>query len=482
MDISRDASIELGIGEEEIGARLRGWASAQGFEVARSGPPAWRFRRGSRLAAAFRFDLRKVPTEVAVRAEGAGPLTVSCSIRVKSALQLETKRDREAVERQLEALLAALRGEPAAAAAAGGRRFRLWPVLAVAVVVAALAVWVAENYERAPSSQPTSAEAKFRLFDRAKRATVLVYGEEDGPVKAWKGSAVVIAEFATCFLAVTNAHVLRGASETSGALEYGKTRLHVVGRKRDGSETLPVRVSHVLSEGFLKKGLDLGLMVLDGPPDLRACRIAGQVASDGDWVFAVGHPGREKWFPAEGVLRDRSTHEGASALVHTALISGGSSGGGLFNHRCELVGINTWSGLSRRLTRSDEPVGIAIDIKELADACSVHYLEVSATTEWQRSGIRLEPGEMISVAAVGTWQLGRFAGRCGAAGMSGRARHSYAGEYPHGCLLVKDRGDYIRIPGLAYARSDGGEIRFRINDRDLGNNAGKLGVVLVRWK
>lgn len=479
MDIERNATVKLE-GDPDA-QRLRDWAAEHRFTILRHGPPVWELRRGNRLLAGFSFDIKTVPTTIVV--DTSGP-EASCSLRARSLAHLASKADRAALEYEFGSLTARLRGEPAPPAPpprSPMAKILLFGVAALSVIVLVV-VLVADRWQPAPVDQPASSNAKLALFERARRATVLVYGEETGNAQAWKGSAVIVAKHPRCYVALTNAHVLKSASEASLSLQYGTTKLFVIGRTAERGETSPIRVSHAISTGFTRRGIDLGLLILPGELPLEVCQPAAKGPEDGQWVFAVGHPQQERWFAAEGVAQSVTTHAGATAIPHTALISGGSSGGGLFDSHGRLLGINTWSATRSHLTRPTEPVGIAISVKELAASCDIYYREIDSCKEWQPTGIRLSRGQMISVAAIGEWRLGGWAGSCGAAGMAGHEGYSFATEYPHGCLLVKDNGPYIRIPELSYARSDGGELQFRINDKDLGNNSGVLGVVVVCWK
>ncbi len=63
------------------------------------------------------------------------------------------------------------------------------------------------------------------------------------------------------------------------------------------------------------------------------------------------------------------------------------------------VGVNTWAGVLRRVTRPNEPIGVAISVQEIIAACDIHYYEVDSSTEWQATGVRLASGTMFSVAA-----------------------------------------------------------------------------------
>ena len=176
--------------------------------------------------------------------------------------------------------------------------------------------------------------------------SIAVSGRDGKPIKA--GSGVVID---TAGHVLTNYHVVEGGVffDVSVSDAGGKVRAF-------SARPAACAPEHDLAE------LELG-----SPSGLRAARKATGEPDIGSRVYAVGSPLQLEGTLTEGVVSQFRRLGEQKLIQMTAAISSGSSGGGLFNSRGELVGITTLSisegqnlnfavslAGSRALTRCDE--------------------------------------------------------------------------------------------------------------------------------
>lgn len=164
------------------------------------------------------------------------------------------------------------------------------------------------------SQQPFNLQA---AFEKTSNSVVVVHvinlkGEEIG-----LGSGVVIAPGEV----VTNAHVARAG--TGAFLSKGSKQWTVTGI-------------------FLDPKLDLALLKTE-PIPLPPVKL-GEVSGlkPGQKLFAIGNPNGLELSLSDGILSAVRHLEGATYIQTTAPISPGSSGGGVFNTKSELVGITTF--------------------------------------------------------------------------------------------------------------------------------------------
>ena len=124
-------------------------------------------------------------------------------------------------------------------------------------------------------------------------------------------------------VAVTNYHVIEGASSA------------VI--KTASGQTYNVRGVYDYDED-----LDLAVLQIDGSGFQAATIGDSRNLSTGDTVYALGNPlGLESTF-SDGIISNPNRQaDGQTYIQITAPISSGSSGGGLFNDRGELIGITT---------------------------------------------------------------------------------------------------------------------------------------------
>ena len=175
------------------------------------------------------------------------------------------------------------------------------------------------------------------VFTKVAPSVVVVLALDEQGKTRGQGSGVVVGKYEV----VTNCHVLGTAGDVA------------VRQAADWSG----RETYRMTASLLARNdeRDLCLLFVDElpePPAAQAVRLgAAKVLSVGEEVYAVGAPAGLELSLSRGVVsRLRGAFGKRSApLVQTdAAISSGSSGGGLFNHAGELVGITTfkWRGES----------------------------------------------------------------------------------------------------------------------------------------
>lgn len=104
MDAELSRTVPLHVDEAILGEQLLLWAEVNGFRGGEVAPKNWEFRRGSHWHAVYTFDIRKIPTRVAVMAL---PLSgqVVCTLRCGSWLTVQTPGDRARLESLLDSLV-----------------------------------------------------------------------------------------------------------------------------------------------------------------------------------------------------------------------------------------------------------------------------------------------------------------------------------------------------------------------------------------
>lgn len=156
-----------------------------------------------------------------------------------------------------------------------------------------------------------------KAFELASKSVLVVHSINLRGEEVSLGSGIVIAPGEV----VTNAHVVLNG--TGAFLTKGSEKWEVKGI-------------------FLDPKLDLALLKTD-PIPLPQVKL-GMFAhvKPGQKLFAIGNPGGLELSLSDGVVSAVRDFEGTTYIQTTAPISPGSSGGGVFNTRCELVGITTF--------------------------------------------------------------------------------------------------------------------------------------------
>jgi hypothetical protein len=94
----------------ELLVRLEFWANRYGFLRTADQRDGFEYARGSQWQALYTFDVRKVPTEVHVRAVDDEYNTCFCTMTTGSWLQISAPNDQKRVSEQMDLLEACLKG------------------------------------------------------------------------------------------------------------------------------------------------------------------------------------------------------------------------------------------------------------------------------------------------------------------------------------------------------------------------------------
>lgn len=113
---------------------------------------------------------------------------------------------------------------------------------------------------------------------------------------------------------------------------------------------------------LIRIDVDRDLALLESPFKHPHVKL-GSMPKQGEDVLNVGSPYTFEFVVSEGIVGAVGWHVNAfksSYLVTTAMINAGSSGGGAFNRKGELIGVNTmsvgffgWSGISLAVSVDD---------------------------------------------------------------------------------------------------------------------------------
>lgn len=161
---------------------------------------------------------------------------------------------------------------------------------------------------------------------------------------ATSGSGFVIQHNGQLYI-VTNAHVIDGAENKSGAIRAFSI----------GGNYYPVKV--IGGDSFY----DIAVLAFEEPPgaELQAITFASAEARLTERVFAIGNPlGKYPYSITDGIVSGKNrlyqnpTTGKFGYLQHTATVSWGNSGGPLVNEKGEVVGVNSWIGTSVRNNQS----------------------------------------------------------------------------------------------------------------------------------
>jgi hypothetical protein len=111
MRLKEERTIHTGCSSRnEVEDRLLGWAERYGFAMENSVVGDFVFRRGSHWRALYTFDLRKIPTVVAIDFDSANGEEVTCRMQCGSWLQFSTPGDPKRLAEQMDLLEACLKG------------------------------------------------------------------------------------------------------------------------------------------------------------------------------------------------------------------------------------------------------------------------------------------------------------------------------------------------------------------------------------
>lgn len=180
-----------------------------------------------------------------------------------------------------------------------------------------------------------------------------------------QGSGVVVGPAGAI---VTNLHVIAGATKAAVALADGES----------------FEVESVLA---LDREHDLALLRIKGS-DLRVIPLGDSDSLVvGERVMAIGSPSGLELSLSDGIVSAvRDLGDGYKVVQTTAAISPGSSGGGLFNTRGELVGITTFK------LRDAENLNFAIPANDVRRLLNMPASALSFAEANDRLGIKDQAG------------------------------------------------------------------------------------------
>ena len=334
-----------------------------------------------------------------------------------------------------------------------------------------------------PSGRPMTNAEKIAVRQAVRRRSVLVLTQVTDSTGS-RGSGFVVWRSGPTAVLLTNAHVVEPDGQRARAITV-----------RPFGTSKPIPAYEVIALENKARGVDYAFLVaVDSAGALGDAVEVGTRPADGEDVIAVGNPLDEDFLVDAGVVNRVEETATGQAIYHSALIEHGSSGGGLFNARGQLVGINTYITTAPGETQQ----GIALATAPLLAQVRFHSVVVPATTDgWQESGILVRPGATLNVLATGTWRVSPWLSELRGGGLAdpAYARYSVDPAFNHGALMLRvgPNGPAQAVdlwwkgaaPGATFTvvkPSDQlGTLRFRINDRDVANNSGRLAVTVVEW-
>lgn len=342
--------------------------------------------------------------------------------------------------------------------------------------LACIALLASHSYQ-----EPQDNNAKLKLYDHIRHCTVKVYADF-GDVR-YHGSGVGFKRYGEFVMVITNSHVIEKDNGIS-------SKISVKSYSRSGGDTMPAYdLFNVRGD---KEYFDLAFLIVRDPD--RKIDVADRTTNP-RWkegtVYACGHPHEEEFLVDHGKILPKetwSTQKVPWLVLHDALIEHGNSGGGLFDAEGKLAAINTWL--------MDGKIGMSIDLDVFTDFFDFRATTVSATSsEWVRD-TTLPSDTAIFVLAVGKWKCRSDWGSYSATGYEPDPERGLLPQLNFGCLLVRMGDTTVPCnkgkwgPGKTSTvtyddasscsiKQGGGDVSFRINDKDLSDNSGELTVFYV---
>jgi len=177
--------------------------------------------------------------------------------------------------------------------------------------------WAAEGRGAQPETAPAPIDPA-ALFKLASPSVVVVQVELEAGTS--QGSGVVVAKGEV----VTNFHVVKGARGFVILKQGHRTWRAEVSGLDEANDLARLTV-------LMRHGETFDLPVAPGRPS-RTLKV-------GERVYAIGAPRGLEQTLTEGLVSGLPSAAGQTLVQTSAAISGGSSGGGLFDHRGSLIGI-----------------------------------------------------------------------------------------------------------------------------------------------
>lgn len=321
---------------------------------------------------------------------------------------------------------------------------------------------------------------KLELYQKIRSSTVMVRALFDA-TSGSVGTGVGLQRLGDYMIVVTNSHVVSNKKENFTSQDV-KVRPWTKGKE----VWLPAHI--LISMGKNIPYLDIAFLAVHDPN--RTISIATPMEDGkpqlGTRIYACGHPQGEEFLVDDGSIL--AVKEADWLIGHDALIEHGNSGGGLFDGRGRLVGINTWM--------VEGKYGLTQDIQAFLGWWKFHHARVRADVDaWQDSGVDLKEAQWAEILSVGTWTVDRN-NKTNAIGLSGidQLRMIQRDGFGYGSLLVQlgetaaeVRSQWKKSKAQEHLRPDYtileideiGRLKFRINDKDTSDNTGALDVFVL---
>ena len=234
-----------------------------------------------------------------------------------------------------------------------------------------------QNDDDEPGQSPLQGENPFKgtpfehffdQFNNGRRG----FGSPDGG----RGQAERVKALGSGFFisadgyAVTNNHVIDGASKVEVVTDGGKTyRAKVVGADAK---------------------TDLALLKVEGRGDFPFVKMAASMPRIGEWVLAVGNPYGLGGTVTAGIVSAENRDIGSGPyddfIQIDAAVNRGNSGGPTFNLNGDVIGVNT-----AIYSPSGGSVGIAFDIPTTTVQAVIPVLKEKGRLERAWLGVQIQP-------------------------------------------------------------------------------------------
>lgn len=202
--------------------------------------------------------------------------------------------------------------------------------------------------------EPPQAPTPSPVRAAAQAATVALYNNHSGS-RVCAGTRLQGNEILTAYHCVVAAVFDAATKEQLNALDHTSLSIDIVGVERTrfpfstyAEQGKPAGELQYVRPCAIDRSHDLALLCIDEvmPRAQLNADIAALPPSRTDLVFAVGHPNYESFSVLEGVMLSRcSIDQGRGDACWYSVgiaIRPGSSGGGLYNERGELVGVASY--------------------------------------------------------------------------------------------------------------------------------------------
>ena len=168
------------------------------------------------------------------------------------------------------------------------------------------------------------------------------------------------------------------------------TNYHVIHGASFATVTIGSTVYNTVTVVAYDKELDLAILKINAN-NLQAATLCTQEHAVGKTVFAVGSSKGLTGTFTQGIITYANRNvDGVSCVQHDAAISGGNSGGPLFNSYGEVIGINSWT-----LTDSQN-LNFAISVRELSKLSYTNAKTLQTVAAAECSAFEILKNELIS--------------------------------------------------------------------------------------